>query len=437
MPILHVIDPMLINQGGHFLSQHLALWHLCQRKGYGMKSYTHVDFDESLMSAGVQVEKIFGDSVLLDMPGHYCVELGVSNAKCFEALMHIDHTCFADSDIVFLTSMTASRAVAYGQWLRYCKLRARVGIYATVSSEIEDTQGRDIRRSGVELSDASFSALENVIVSNDLKRSMYRYLFDSIPDACAANYKVFYEEPFPNRGFLELCKNNDVSFVYLHSMYQRIPILADGDDYVSDNLSHYPGGISPEKMNKRINIAYLGSGGVGHNSKGQHLIGDVISGINRCHQGLSYSIQLSAVQEGEGYVSGETQGLKQLEDIQNLKLYLGMLSCNEYCNLIESSSIVLLPYGPRYRHIMSGIFDDCLFLGKICVTPAQSKMALWMERHNLDCPVFKTWDTEGVITALEQAIINYDFYQSQFNAAQKICRQRWERSNPITVFDGS
>lgn len=394
-----------------------------------------MDFDSSLLPADVPVEKIFGNSDIPEMPGHYCVELGVSNVKCFEALMRIDHTRFTAQDIVFLTSMTASRVVAYGQWLRHCNLDTRVGIYATVSAELEDTQARNIRRSGVGLSDASFDALENVVVTNDVKRSMYRYLFDSIPDAKASNYKVFYEEPFPNRGFLDLCQNSDVSFIYLHSMYQRMPKFARQDE---KNETTIKTTTPPKtKANTTINIAYLGSGGVGHNNKGQHLVADIVNAINRRHQGLSYSIQLGAANGDTGPGSWQTTLFERLEKIQNLVIHSGMLTCNEYCDLIESASIVLLPYGPRYRHIMSGIFDDCLFLGKVCVIPSQSKMALWMERHNLDCPTFKMWDAYGVSAALDQAILHYDFYKTQFSAAQNICHQRWERTNPISVFDNA
>jgi len=43
MPTLHVLDPLLKNIGGHFLGQHVALWHLCQSKGFDMVSYTHID----------------------------------------------------------------------------------------------------------------------------------------------------------------------------------------------------------------------------------------------------------------------------------------------------------------------------------------------------------------------------------------------------------
>lgn len=417
---LHVIDPLLAHQGGHYLSQHTALWNLCRRMGFGMVSYTHVDFDADLMPAGVGVEKVFGASMVPDLDGHFCIDLAVSNQRCREDLKAIDPGRFGPGDILFLTSATAQHAIAYGHWLREIDagLRCRVGIYCMISSEIDDTRGRDLRRHGIPLSNDSFAALDRVVLPNELKRSMYRYLIDSIPPGRATRYKVFYEEPFASRVFLELCDNPEVEFTYLHSMYPgEMPELH---------------GNAPDRT--PASIAYLGSGGLGGDSKGQHLVADIVEHVEQHHPSLSLVMQLGDARTGSGVAPQHEALISALGDKRNVQLQVGMLSCADYCRLIENTDLMLLPYGPRYRHIMSGIFDDCLFLGKVCVIPKQSKMALWMERHNLDFPGFTEWSAGGVITALDDALARFEFYQQQFNQAQSICQRRWQKKNPIAVF---
>ena len=97
-------------------------------------------------------------------------------------LLEIDVSSFSDDDILFLTSATAERVVAYADWLRtvFAKFGGKVGIYTTVSAEVDDTVGRHLRRNGISISAESFAELDNVVTDNELKCSMYRYLFDSI-----------------------------------------------------------------------------------------------------------------------------------------------------------------------------------------------------------------------------------------------------------------
>ncbi|MCF6218378.1 MAG: hypothetical protein L3J62_05090 [Gammaproteobacteria bacterium] len=421
MPTLHVIDPLLVDQGGHYLSQHVALWNLCQSRGYQMVSYCSLDFDPLLMPTGVEVVATFGGVELPTLNGHYCTVLGASNMQSYQALQRLEPSLFKDDDIVFLTSMTAECVVAYGQWLRELidKTKCRFGLYAHISSEVDDTLARDIRRHGLPLSDDSFAALDETVVPNEVKRSMYRYLFESIPEGEVERFRIFYEEPFPNRNFIDLAQKPGLRFIYLHSLYP-------GEDLDSDHPT--PSGIT--------NIACLGSGGLGGNgvNKGQHLLAGIVDGVLQQHDNITFTVQL-----GNRFAAGNMTDIQRqqhelLEPRGKVSIYNGLLSCREYCSLVAQSDLMLLPYSPRYRHIMSGIFDDALYLGKICIIPRQSKMALWMDRHNLDFPMFEKWDQTSILMAIDDALARLPFYQQQAQAAQKIRRESWARNNPIDVF---
>lgn len=417
MPTLHVIDPLLKHQGGHFLGQHLALWQLCRRAGFDMISYCDHQFDESLAPQGVKIVKSFGCLQHAVVAGHYCVGLGVANQRCLEELLDIDISSFGDNDVVFLTSATAERVVAYGQWLRTFigSFKGKVGIYTTVSAELDDTIARQLRRNQLTISEETFSILDDVVVGNDLKLSMYRYLFDSIPPERSSDFKIFYEEPFPNRRFLDLCQDPKVDFVYLHSMY--------------------PGMVDDRRGSSRkgLMVAYLGSGGVGDDNKGHHLLEGIISRINQRYSDVDFAIHL-----GNAERWCVTDALADVEEAlsrhDNVSILTGFLDCDDYCGLIETADIVILPYGPRYWHVMSGIFDDCLFLGTPCVIPVRSKMALWLERHNIDFSGFSRWNVEEVVRALGNVLENYTHYSKEFGEAQRICRARWLRCNPFAVF---
>ena len=386
-----------------------------------MVSYCPVDFDPALMPGGVRVVATFSDAELPSLKGHYCTALGESNMACYQALKGIDHRQFGDDDIVFLTSVTAERVIAYGQWLREVvdKTTCRYGLYAHISSEVDDTLGRDIRRSGLSINDDAFEALDETVVPNEMKRSMYRYLFNSIPDEQIERFRVFYEEPFPNRNFIDLAQKPGLRFIYLHSLYPGEPLA-----------------LSDAPASETINIACLGSGGLGGDgvSKGQHLLADLVEHAVTQHRNLTFTVQL-----GNRFAEGDMTDIQRqqralLAQRSNVSIHEGLLSCEAYCALLERSDLMLLPYSPRYRHIMSGIFDDALYQGKVCIIPQQSKMALWMDRHNLDFPMFAQWERASISTAIDDALARLPFYREQARAAQKIRRDSGSRNNPIDVF---
>jgi len=412
---LHVFDPLLKNQGGHYIGQHLALWQLCQRANFAMTSYCDKQFDETMAPEGVHISKVFNSTNNDEIPEHYAMQIAATNQSCLDALLKIDVTDFGDNDVLFLTSATAEHIIGYGHWLGkiFTSFTGKVAIYNTLSAEIDDTMGRQLRRNGLTISDESFLSLDNMVVSNDFKISMYRFLFSSIPAERGKDVNIFYEDPFPNRKFKDICQNPDVDFTYLHSMYPG----------VVNNNRH---------TSKDLEVVYLGSGGVGDNHKGHHLLENIIIKTKQNYSDVKFTLQLGNSLNSN---ANETMlNLKQeVEKNSNVMTLMGALNCTDYCNLIEKAAVVLLPYGPRYQHIMSGIFDDCLFLGIPCVIPRNSKMALWLDRHNIKFPGFEHWNAEDVTKALDDALSNIDYYNEQFKLAQNICQQRWKNHNPFTA----
>lgn len=429
MTTLHVFDPLLKHQGGHFLGQQLALWQLCQRAGYNMVSYCHQDFDQSLLPKGITVIQLFEPSADPYLINHYATVLSASNQHCFNDLRKLDHTRFGDNDILFLTSATASHVLAYGQWLSLFagQFNGKVCLYNTVSAELDDTVGRDLKRNGVILSDQSFEHLDDIVINNELKRSMYRFLFNSIPGGKADNYTVFYEEPFPNRTYLELCSHSQVQFTYLHSMYPGSARHTAGSTPAeSDRADTQAKKLSPT-------ITYLGSGGVGENHKGQHLLEAIIDAVSANNPTAQFQLQLGSAASPDANDKLTMLGEQLSQRFSHTDITYGMTSCADYCQRLEAADIVILPYGPRYRHIMSGIFDDCLWLGIPCVIPARSKMAMWLERHNIQFPGFRDWNAEAIAAAVTDAITHYAFYRQQFARAQTLCHDRWQLNNPFAA----
>lgn len=414
MPTLHVIDPLLKGDGGHYLSQHNALWHLCQRYGLSMASYGSTSLNPEVMPPGVTVSPLFGRTSIPDMPGHFCAELGTTNLQCYADLRDLTAAAFGPDDILFLTSVSAQTAIAYGQWLRReaAALPCPVGLYCVVSSELDDTLGRAIRREGMRIDDSSFQSLDGVIVPNDVKRSIYRYLFDAIPPERRGEYVIFHEEPFPTRTFLDLA-GNDLRFVHLHSMY------SGGEPEVSNHAT-------PACRH----IVFLGSGGVASHEKGGHLVPAIIPPLLERRGDVRFSAQFS--DHADKAINDELcQAAQRLEGFDRVSLFTRGLDCATYCQIIESADLVVLPYGPRYRHFMSGVFDDCLFLGTVAIIPRDSKMARWMDFHNLDAPTFDEATTPAIITAIEAALDQFGYYQGQFHQARRITRAAWHRNNPL------
>lgn len=418
MPTLHVVDPKLRGNGGHYLSQHTALLHLCRKQGYAMVSYCHRDFDPAAMPQGVAVTPLFGLADIPRLSGHYTLDLANTNQEAHDGLSRLDPALFEPDDLVFLTSVTADTVVAYGHWLKTVgpAIPCPIGIYCIISSELEDTLGRHVRRHGMVVDDQSFQSLDNVVVPNEVKRSLYRSLFSSLSDDVRKRAVVFYEEPFPTRTFLDL-GGEDLRFVHLHSMY------SGGEPETA-----------PRSGAAGAHISFLGSGGIGNREKGGHMVPDIVAALSSRRRDLRFSLQFG--HHADAVLEAELrQVAAHLEEHDRVRLYYGSLDCATFCSVLEGADVVVQPYGKGYRHFMSGLFDDCLFLGKVAVIPRYSKMARWMEHHSLDAPLFDEQEPAAIVAAVEDALDRFEFYQEQFLEARRITRAAWARNNPVTALN--
>lgn len=421
MPTLHVIDPMLRDESGHYLGQHMNLWHLAQARGFSMISYCSMDFPEGLLPDGWRAARVFpgptpGDGATPPL-GHYAAELMAANQRCRDGLSRIDPSSIAPGDLLFLTAVTAGTALGYAEWLKQAgtRLNCPVGIYFTLSEELEDTLGRAIRRNGDHLSEESFRHLDDHVVSNDVKKSLYRTLFSQVEAHRArASYAIFYEDPFPNRNFVDQFLVPGVPYKSLRFMYPR----------------GAPDPAHPPLAGGTARIAFAGSGGVGGTEKGWHLLPDIADHLLEARDDVELTLHFGRnVDEGvrrKAALLGARFGAR-------LRTVWGSVSCAEYCAIVEWSDLMVLPYGNRYKHIMSGIFDDCVFMGRIPVLPRNSKMARWLDFHNLDVATFEEAEAGQISRAIQAALEDRDRYREGARRAMAIARESWRRNNPLAV----
>lgn len=424
MRTLHVIDPALRGGGGHYLSQHTALWHLCRQHGYAMHSYCHSAFDAAAMPAGIAVTALFGDTRPADTIGHYATDAAQANLQCHDGLAGLTADRFAADDLILLTTVTVRTAMGFGRWLQDVagRLTCPVGIYCTLSAELEDTVGRSLRRDRIAIGDDSFGLLDEIVVPNEFKRSVYRYLFSSIPRDRHGSYAVFYEEPFPSRGFLDAFDADRIRFHSLRSMYQG------GDAAAAPPPAPVPAG-------GRKTVAFVGSGGVAAGEKGWHRIVSIVERVLAQRDDVRFAIHAGG-NPGDA-VEEALQALKRQDaGGDRIAVSFGALDSAAYCALLEAADLVCLPYGARYKHIMSGVFDDCTFLGKVAVVPANSKMARWMHFHNLATPGFAEADPQGIAAALIEALERFPVYDKAFRQAREIARTAFRLNNPVAVLSG-
>ncbi len=417
MKTLHVIDPALRGGGGHYLSQHTALWHLCRSSGYAMHSYCHRAFDPGAMPAGIAVTPLFGETRGTDPIGHYVTDASQSNLQVHDGLSRLTADSFAPGDLLLLTTVTVRHAMGFGRWLRdvAAALPCPVGIYCTLSAELEDSVGRDLRRDGVAIDDAGFAALDEIVIPNEFKRAVYRYLFNAIPADRRAGYAVFYEEPFPSRGFLDAFDAGGIRFHSLRSMYQ-------GGD----------GAVPARAAAGRKTVAFVGSGGAAAGEKGWDRIVAIAERVLAARDDVRFTIHAGG--EPGGAVEVALQALKRKHaDRDAIALSFGTLDSDAYCALLEAADLICLPYGQRYKHIMSGVFDDCAFLGKVAVIPADSKMARWMQFHNLPTPGFTEAGPQGIAAALTEALERFPVYDAAYRQARDIARTAFRLNNPVAV----
>ena len=417
MPVLHVIDPALRSVAGHYLSQHAALWHLCRQHGYAMHSYGHAAFDPASLPPGTGFTALFDDTRPNDTIGHFVTDAAQANLQCHDGLSRLDAGRFAAEDLILLTTATIRNVLGYGRWLQDAAagLACPVGIYCTLSAELDDTVGRALRRDQVALDDDGFDLLDSIVVPNEFKRSAYRYMFRQVPRDRRDRYAVFYEEPFPNRSLMDSLGADGIRFHSLRSMYQ-------GGDHEK---------AAAASIGRRT-IAFLGSGGLAEGEKGWHRIVEIVQQVLAQRDDVRFAIHAGGRMDQA--VEQALRDLGRRHDGQDrVDLLFGALDSAAYCAFLERADLVCLPYGERYRHVMSGVFDDCAFLGTVAVVPAASKMARWMDVHNLTPACFQAANPAGIAAALVDVLADFDRHRATFLRAQAIAREGFRRNNPVAV----
>lgn len=158
--------------------------------------------------------------------------------------------------------------------------------------------------------------------------------------------------------------------------------------------------------------------------KGRNIITQAINSIikkTKCERNIQIIVRVS---------KNDRAIIKNLKKISNVKILTGVLSANDYKNMIKSSDIIVNPYSGRaFANRPSGVFTDSMLLGIPVVSSSSSSMGKEII-HFDNGTVFDDDDAESLASAVVDCITYIDKYQ---NRAQEIAK-KWYIENCWDAF---
>lgn len=421
MATFHIFDHGIRGAAGHPLMLLADIKALSDRYGFDVKLYAPKELAEDASGAAdvravLDFEPFFDAFTVLTGDMSPSVAQGVRNAEYFSALEAFDLSRVASDDVLYFTSQNATTLAGLGQWLRRHgeDIVGAVTVSIGACAELTDTEARRLTRNGARLSPESFRALDAERIPNEAKKAIYRYFLDSFPAEGRHRFSVMYADLFTNNELTRLPRDPSISLY---------PLFA-----------HFPGNADvPAKTAATTRVCFIGSGGVEANAfgqKGTHFLPDVWSDL----QGRADAVLFAQV---AGQTPGATKALSgvasALQGLPGTTVVNGVLSAEEYRREMLSADVVLLPYGPAYENVSSGIFHDAVYLGTVCVLPENSIMGQWLKLLGVDFPSFAVWDPSAIAASLSDAVGRHQHYSTEMARARDVSHRNWEQNNPVAV----
>lgn len=377
---VHILDPQLQGQGGHYLNHDAQLVRELKRREISTTLYGRRGC--AVQCEGLTPEQVFTGDIFAEAASDshvWAIENFHAINQAFLAdLCRISPDRFSSDDLVYFPNLLQNQLYAVAMWVSRLPAERRP-VVAVMLRYLNHAMDYVATRENKEL-----IALYYRYAARSLRSAQPRSLICADTRELATTYRQII-------GFsvLELPNPMDVS-----ELLAAAPAAnADGRPTVV-----YQGHTSP--------------------LRGFHFLPDIIERCQKLQPKPRFVVQ---VQNRETAVANQLGPvLERLSRLAgpDVRLVNGALSAADYFSLLGQADVVLLPYTPTfYGHGSSGVFTEAASVGKVVVVSANTVPARQGKEFKLGVVTAAQWNATAMAEAVAQALRDLPALRAKAEAA--------------------
>lgn len=394
---VHLCDPQLQGEGGHYLTHDTQLVRELQRRGIPVSIYSRKDC--TVACAGVKPEPVFSHDIFQEAATDaqvWAIENFQNVNQAFLAdLCQIDPARFSADDLVYFPNLLQNQLYAVALWLGRMPAGQRPAVAVMLrylNHAMDYVQAR---------------------ANKEHIAHFYRY-------AARALYGV--------QPRTVLCADTrELAMAYQKIMTLPVLELPNPMD-VSDLLAN----TAPRPASARPTVVYQG-----HTSalRGLHFLPEIIERCVKLPARPRFIVQIQNRETATAQLGPTLQRLDQLATAgEDVRLVNGALGSAEYFSLLGEADVILLPYSPTfYGHGSSGVFTESASAGKVIVVSPGTVPARQGREYALGVVTAAQWTPKAMAEAVADALRDLPALQKKADAgaprfrSEQCARVLWEK----------
>ncbi len=397
---VHILDPQLSGQGGHYLSHDGQLLAELQRRNIPVTLYGRRELKVT-HCIGAEIVPAFSHDIFREVATDALVwpmeNFARNNEDFLADLLALDPARFSADDLVYFPNILQNQVHGIAQWLAQLPAARRPAValmFRYLNHAMDYVQKRQNK---------DMVALYYRFAVRHLVATHPRTLICADTTELAKAYQQITTVPV-----LELPNPMDVSAL----------LAAQGDTRPAT------GGILPT-------IVYQG-----HTSplRGFHFLPEIIERCAKLTPRPRFLVQVQNREAAAGMGLGPALAALDKMKGEHLRLLEGPLNQTDYLTLLSSADIVLLPYTPTFYGVgSSGVFTEAASVGKITIACAGTVPARQAREYDLGHTTAVHWTPEAFANAIASALQTFPELRqkSEANAlrfrAENCAQAFWEK----------
>lgn len=364
---VHILDPQLQNQGGHYLNHDAQLVRELKARGIPVTLWARRGCQ--VTCEGLTPQQVFSHDIFQEAgkdPEVWAIENFHTLNQAFLAdLAQIDTARLSAEDLLYFPNLLQNQTYAIAMWLGRLPAERRPTVaimYRYLNHAMDYVQNRK---------------------NKDLIAHFYRY---AVRQLIAAHPRTV------------ICADT-TELAKAYREITGVPVIELPNPMDVSELLKVAGA---RPANDRPVVVYQG-----HTSplRGFHFLPEIIEHCAKLPSRPRFVVQVQNREMAVSLAGGEV--MRRLEALvgDNLRLVPGALSSADYLDLLAGADIVLLPYTPTfYGYGSSGVFTEAASLGKAVVVSPNTVPARQGREYHLGVVAAQEWSPKAMAAAVVAAI---------------------------------
>ncbi|MBI3885514.1 MAG: glycosyltransferase [Opitutae bacterium] len=394
---LHLLDPQLADQGGHYLNHDFQLVREAQRRGLGVSLYGRRG-GKLAECSGLPIRPVFSHDIFQEAGTDQAVwpleNFHAENEVFFQDLLRLDPATLSADDFVYFPNLLQNQVQGVTRWLRQLPAARRPAValmFRYLNHAMDYVQQRQNK---------DMIALYYRFAVRELRGAHPRTLVCGDTTELARAYQQITGGPV-----VELPNPMDVSELLATAQARpanRAPVVV------------YQGHTSP--------------------LRGFHFLPEIIDRCARLQPRPRFVVQLQNRESALAVGLGPFVERLESYPADAVRLVPGALSPADYFGLLAEADIVLLPYSPTfYGSGSSVVFTEAASVGKVVVVSAGTVPARQGREYQLGVVTAAAWTPAAMAEAVATALQRLPALQRQSAAgaarfrAENCARAFWDK----------